>query len=112
MSIENLVYNCGGIDYWELIYQDDDNRLCLYEGHHGQYVGEVIDNQVYNTKTGEYLGEFYEGRLIVDKSKIGKEKIKSNFMFLGFGRMGHACIPKKPPIAIPQGYMEFTVGLS
>ncbi len=111
MSIENLVYNCSGKDYWEKLYQEDYKRLCLYEGHHGKYVGEVIDNEIFNSRTGEYLGEIYMERLIVDKSKIGKVKIKGNFMFHPFGRMGHACIPRLPKIEIPKGYEDFTVGM-
>ena len=69
MSIENLIYSCSGVDYWELLYQEDYNRLCLYEGHHGRYICKVIDNHVFNFQTGEYLGEIYQNRLIVDKSK-------------------------------------------
>lgn len=111
MSIENLIYNCSGTEYWEKLYQEDYQRLCLYEGHHGRYVGEIIDDEIFNSQTGEYLGEIYNERLIVDKSKIDKVKIKGNSMFCPFRRMGHACIPKEPKIDIPQGYEDFTVGI-
>lgn len=111
MSIENLIYNCSGVEYWEKLYIENYQRLCLYEGHHGKYVGEIIDDEIFNSNTGEYLGEIYKGRLIVDKSKIGKVKIKGQCMFHPSGRMGHACIPKVPKIKIPEGYQEFTVGM-
>jgi hypothetical protein len=111
MSIENLIYNCSGTEYWEKIYQDDYQRLCLHEGHHGKYVGEIIDNEIFNSNTGDYLGEIFEERLIVDMSKIGKVKIKGNFMFHPTSRMGHACIPKVSKLEIPSGYEDFTAGI-
>ena len=110
MSIENLIYNCSGVEYWEKLYKEDCQRLCLYEGHHGKYVGEIIDDEIFNSNPGEYLGEIYNERLIVDKSKIRKVKIKGNFMFHPFCRMGLACIPKVSKIEIPVGYEDFTVG--
>lgn len=111
MSIENLIYNCSGVEYWEKLYQENYQRLCLYKGHHGKYVGEIIDYEIFNSNTGEYLGEIYKGRLLVNKSKIGKVKIKGQFMFGPFSRMGHACIPKVSKIEIPKGYEDFTVGI-
>lgn len=111
MSKENLIYNCSGKEYWEKLYNEGYEKLCLYEGHHGRYIGEIINNEVYDSKKGNYLGEIYKNRLIVDKSKIGKSKIKGNFMFCGSSRMGHACIPNEKEIQIPEGYEDFIVGI-
>ncbi|MFT8352588.1 hypothetical protein [Clostridium saccharoperbutylacetonicum] len=111
MSKENLIYNCSGVEYWEKLYNEKYEKLCLYEGHHGRYVGEIIDDCVYNSKTGKYLGEIYNGRLIVDKSKVGKDKIEGNLMFRGSNRMGHACIAKASKINMPKGYEDFIVGI-
>ena len=43
MSIENLIYNCRVVGYLERLYQNDYQRLCLYEGRYGKYMGEIID---------------------------------------------------------------------
>jgi hypothetical protein len=108
VSIENLIFNCSGVDYWEKLYHEDYKKICLYEGHHGRYVGEIINDIVYNSKTGEYLGEIYKDRLIVDISKIDRCKIKGNFMFRASNRTGHACVSKKTKFEIPKGYEDFT----
>lgn len=39
MSIENLIYNFGGVGYYEKIEKGEDTYL--YEGHHGNYVGDI-----------------------------------------------------------------------
>lgn len=112
MSKENLIYNCSGEEYWEKLYQKEYNRLSLFEGRHGKYVGEIINGEIFNSKKGEYLGEIYKGRLIVAKSKIGKSKIKGNFMGQPFDRMGHVCSIRMPKIEIPEGYEDFKIGFS
>lgn len=111
MSKENLIYNCSGTEYWQKVYQEGYKKLCLYEGYYGEYVGEIIDDKIYNSNTGEYLGEIYEDRLIVDKGKIGKDKIEGNRMFRGGKRMGNKSKTKVSKIEIPNGYEDFTVGI-
>lgn len=109
MSIENLIYNYSGKEYYERV--EKENGTFLHEGHHGKYVGDIIDDEVYNINTGEYLGEILEGRLIVDLSKVGINKIQKKTNIIRFGRMGHACIPRQQKLAIPKGYKDFEVGL-
>lgn len=111
MNKENLIYNCSGVEYWEKLYHESYKKICLYEGHYGRYVGEIIDDIVYNSNTGEYLGEIFKDRLIVDTKKVGKDKIKGIFMFRASNRTGHACISKVPKKEMPKGYEDFTVGI-
>lgn len=109
MSAENLIYNCSGRAYWEKAYNEDRKQLCLYKWRTGEYVGDVVEEEVFDIKTGKYLGEIYKGRLVVDKSKAGKKKIKGNFMICTFGKMGRMRVPNLSKIEVPKGYEDFVV---